>query len=161
MQEYVAGFAFSKDFSRVVLIRKERPAWQKGLLNAVGGHVEQSDSTHDHAMIREWVEETGTESPIWHPFARISEEGEFSVTFFCAVGDIEGVQTTTDEEVLVVSVAGLRHCATIENLPWLIPLALDFIHDKRPVWTEVTYPHRNAESNGSSVASGGSKEVEG
>jgi len=37
MTEYVLGFLM--DNYRVVLIEKQRPAWQKGLLNGVGGHI--------------------------------------------------------------------------------------------------------------------------
>ena len=39
MQEYVCGLLFSVDRTRVLLIRKRRPAWQAGRLNGVGGKV--------------------------------------------------------------------------------------------------------------------------
>ena len=37
IQHYACGFLFSQDRTRVVLIRKRRPAWQAGKLNGVGG----------------------------------------------------------------------------------------------------------------------------
>ena len=37
MKYYVAGFMYSKDRKKVVLIEKINPEWQRGLLNGVGG----------------------------------------------------------------------------------------------------------------------------
>ena len=58
MQQYVCGFLFSVDRSRVLLIRKNRPAWQAGKLNGVGGKVEPGESIQK-AMTREFREEAG------------------------------------------------------------------------------------------------------
>jgi hypothetical protein len=44
--EYVVGFAFDTD-GRVALIRKNRPEWQAGRLNGIGGHVEATGYTAD------------------------------------------------------------------------------------------------------------------
>lgn len=40
---YTLGFAFSKDLSRLLLLKKNHPGWQSGLLNGIGGKV-NSDS---------------------------------------------------------------------------------------------------------------------
>ena len=40
------------------VIKKERPVWQAGLLNAIGGHVEKGEYPVE-AMQREFLEETG------------------------------------------------------------------------------------------------------
>lgn len=58
---------FDDDMENVVLIKKNRPEWQKGKLNGVGGKIENNE-TPLYAMIREFQEETGckTESSIWH-----------------------------------------------------------------------------------------------
>ena len=58
----VVGFMFSVLKSSVVLIKKERPKWQEGKLNGVGGKVEKGESPFD-AMKREFLEETGLEHP--------------------------------------------------------------------------------------------------
>ena len=58
MQEYACGFLFSLDRTRVLLIRKRRPAWQAGKLNGLGGKVEPGESFHD-ALVRELCEELG------------------------------------------------------------------------------------------------------
>ena len=55
---YVAGFLFSPDRSRVLLIRKNRPAWQAGKLNGLGGKIEPGE-TPPQAMRREFREEQG------------------------------------------------------------------------------------------------------
>jgi hypothetical protein len=39
--EYVCGFMFANDFTEVALIRKNKPEWQRGKLNGIGGKVEQ------------------------------------------------------------------------------------------------------------------------
>lgn len=53
--EYCLGFAFYG--TDVVLIRKERPDFQKGLLNGVGGKIEIGE-TPIQSMSREFLEET-------------------------------------------------------------------------------------------------------
>ena len=55
---YVVGFLFNPDMTEVVLIKKNRPDWQKGLLNGVGGKIESGEDPIT-AMIREFKEETG------------------------------------------------------------------------------------------------------
>lgn len=42
----------------VLLIEKQRPEWQKGRLNGVGGKIEPGEADSS-AMIREFAEETG------------------------------------------------------------------------------------------------------
>lgn len=34
---YVVGFCFNSDLSQIILIEKNKPEWQKGYLNGVGG----------------------------------------------------------------------------------------------------------------------------
>jgi 8-oxo-dGTP pyrophosphatase MutT (NUDIX family) len=58
---YVLGFAFGSH-GRVLLIRKERPAWQRGRMNGLGGKVE-SGETDAQAMRREFLEECGLDVP--------------------------------------------------------------------------------------------------
>jgi 8-oxo-dGTP pyrophosphatase MutT (NUDIX family) len=56
-REYVVGFCINGDRSEVLLIEKQKPAWQRGKLNGVGGKIEPGESPID-AMIREFREET-------------------------------------------------------------------------------------------------------
>lgn len=137
MTEYVAGFLIDSTCTDVVLIRKMRPAWQAGLLNGVGGHIEPGEQPH-HAMVREFKEETGLSVPKWSHFATVSGEAWGSVRFFRAFMGrprLSEVQSPTDEHVDVYTIdevlAGERAC--IPNLRWLLALAR-YHHDTyRPV----------------------------
>jgi 8-oxo-dGTP diphosphatase len=120
----VCGFCFSPDFKRVVLIRKNRPDWQKGLLNGVGGKVEKGELLIG-AMRREYTEETGRQIKEWTALATLSGP-DFKCAFFYTTDYyIDSVKSETDEEVGVYEVSSLHQQNVIENLQWLIPLAID------------------------------------
>lgn len=51
-RQYVLGFLFNENLTKVVLVRKKRPEWQCGLLNGVGGKIEDGEPPLD-AMVRE------------------------------------------------------------------------------------------------------------
>lgn len=139
---YVAGFMFSPDLSRVALIRKNRPKWQAGKLNGIGGHVEDNE-THVTAMRREFREETGVDQRYWSPFASLANykgQGAFFVAFFACRGDVDALRSETDETIEIFRVSELSPEYCVENLAWLIPLALDFLRDGRPSFAAVTYP---------------------
>lgn len=120
---YVVGFYYDPKKRRVVLIEKQRPNWQKGKLNGVGGHVE-SNETVAEAMRREFREEVGVDVEDWCECIRMVGE-TWVVLFFIAFGDIDEAATQTDEKVVRVSVEDLPKLAVIPNLRWLIPLCLD------------------------------------
>jgi 8-oxo-dGTP pyrophosphatase MutT (NUDIX family) len=61
MQRYSAGLAFSKDGTCFALIRKNRPLWQAGFLNAIGGEIEPGELPLD-AMMREFREEASLQT---------------------------------------------------------------------------------------------------
>lgn len=56
--EYVLGIMFSEDEKKVLTIWKNRPSWQAGKLNGIGGKIEAGESPLE-AMHREFIEETG------------------------------------------------------------------------------------------------------
>ena len=132
MANYVVGFAFNEDKTRVVLIEKQRPSWQKGKLNGIGGKVEEKESIK-MTMEREFFEETGLLIPKdqWERFVKIGDNNHYGtmVHFYRAFTNrIEEVKSTTDERIMVLVVKGLQHYDmenVIPNLSWLIPLALD------------------------------------
>lgn len=121
---YVAGFLFSEDYSKIVLIRKNKPEWQAGAYNGVGGKIELTDDSPLMAMIREFKEETGVEVKSWVEFCKLSGK-EFEVYFFKATGDVTKVKTMEDEEVCIFDSSYVYTENLIQNLHWLIPLALD------------------------------------
>ena len=51
MNNYVLGFAFNKNFREVLLILKNKPQWQKGLYNGIGGKIEEGELPIE-AMVR-------------------------------------------------------------------------------------------------------------
>lgn len=55
MKQYVLGFALYQ--TKILLILKARPEFQKGFLNGVGGSIEVGE-TPEKAMAREFKEET-------------------------------------------------------------------------------------------------------
>ena len=127
MQEYVCGFLFSDDRSRVVLIRKRRPAWQAGKLNGVGGKVEPPETLID-AMHREFWEEAGVRDLDWNHILTLTGdagvEGKWRGHFFRAFGDVRSVRSVTDESLEVHPVDPLP-ADTIANLHWMIRMILD------------------------------------
>lgn len=125
MTEYVAGFLFSPDLESVVLIRKNKPEWQKGLLNGIGGKIEPGEATWE-AMRREFKEEAGLDIEKWIKFCEVGVEGDYKVYFFYATSpNYEDVMSMTDEKVQVIDSALKPHTKVIKNLFWLIPLAID------------------------------------
>src|SRR4051794_18101042 len=106
VQQYVCGFLFSPDRSRVLLIRKRRPAWQAGKLNGVGGKLEPGE-TPLQAMRREFREEAGIELPEWQHVLTLSGADDagsgrgWAGHFFRAFGDLSCVRATTDEALEV------------------------------------------------------------
>ena len=52
---YVLGFMFSPDMERILLMRKNRPEFQAGKFNGIGGKIEGTE-TPLQAMIREFEE---------------------------------------------------------------------------------------------------------
>ncbi len=61
---YVVGYLFNDDGTAVMLIRKEKPKWQAGCLNGIGGKVEDGECPAK-AIEREFLEETGVPCDSW------------------------------------------------------------------------------------------------
>ncbi len=141
MIHYCVGFMFTppeEDLTRVVLIRKEKPEWQKGLLNGVGGKIEEGE-TPIQAMIREFEEEAGlrTWEGDWHQFMTLEAlnpqvSSRAVVNFFVGHLPFDCLKQTRTVEREAISVlpvdmldirgeGGLR---TVPNLRWIIPMAL-------------------------------------
>jgi 8-oxo-dGTP diphosphatase len=122
MQEYACGFLFSPDRKRVLLIRKNRPAWQAGKLNGVGGKLEAGESPIQ-AMIREFREEAHLPVSSWQQILTLTGS-DWKGHFFRAFGPIDEARPVTDEQLEIHAVDALPR-DTIPNLHWMIPLMLD------------------------------------
>jgi 8-oxo-dGTP diphosphatase len=127
MKKYVVGFLFTLDCKKVVLIKKNKPEWQKGYLNGIGGKVEEGE-TSLKAIQREFHEEAGVFIKVWKKFLVLNTTN-CKVYFFYARAEIAGeVMSKTDEKVQLYRVSKLNKLKTIPNLQWLIPMCLDAKH---------------------------------
>ena len=140
MTDYVVGFAFSED--KVLLIRKNSPAWQAGKLNGVGGKIEDHDKEPVDAMVREFEEETGikTTKGDWKPVCTMFEHNLFNVHVFKANIDTSAHQSITKEIVGEYLVDDIKNQITISNIPWLLALCQDEDIETREI--EIRYRPR-------------------
>lgn len=142
---YVAGLLFSKDRTSVALVRKNRPQWQAGYLNAIGGKIEAGE-TAPQAMEREFEEETGVRiaAERWQHVAVLTGP-DYQVEFFaCRDTDaLHSVRTMTDEPICTqyvnaVMIGGGAPGPLVPNLRVIIPLALDRTGIVKPVHLKVS-----------------------
>lgn len=127
MIEFVAGFMFTPDRKQVALVKKDRPAWQAGLLNGIGGKMEGFDASTAAGLCREFEEEAGvtTTPDEWQQFARLEVVGLGHVNFFRAFSEkVHGIKSVESEEVALYDAQNLPS-NLIPNLKWLVPMALD------------------------------------
>lgn len=127
---YVLGFLFSSDLRNVSLIQKQKPEWQKGRFNGIGGKIEEGEQPPD-AMAREFNEETGVwvHPDQWREFAMLhsSNGRHWRVHIFYAVDDnLNHVRTMEEERVILTSASSVVQGVwnTIGNVPWLVAMAL-------------------------------------
>jgi 8-oxo-dGTP diphosphatase len=132
-QKYVVGFLFDPTLSKVVLIRKIKPDWQKGLLNGVGGKVGDNipDETPEQAIHREFREEAGAEGLPWQKFMTLTTPHS-ELHFFRAVGNIHKAYSAGQEDVNIYDVHDIMdRCDTIPNLRWCLQMARTFHYGER------------------------------
>ncbi len=131
---FVVGFLFSEKKDRVLLIHKNRPDWQKGKLNGIGGKIEHGE-TPRQAIAREAMEECGCDLSVesWKDVTLMtSHAGDIRVHVFAAQynGHESAVHQRTDEMIEWFDTMRLPETC-IENLHWLIPLAIDRLTNDR------------------------------
>lgn len=136
--KYVLGFIFCLEKRQVLLIRKNKPAFQKGFHNGIGGKVEPNEYPRA-AMVRECEEECGlvTSEKEWRLFCEMDcQESTDGITptwhIDCFVYNVtyerfKNLISTTDE---VITIWSLMHIHTMNktllgNTAWLIGMALD------------------------------------
>ena len=140
---YVLALLFTPDRRRVVLMRKTRPAWQAGRVNALGGKLAPAESPAAAAE-REVREEAGVHVPAaaWEEFL-VWDDAVYRMHVVRAVHEAAaGARTAEDQEVFLAEVDALP-AELIDNLRWLVPLALD-----RDVGVPVRVTSANPEGSG-------------
>ncbi len=126
MKKYCLGFMFNEKHTDVLLINKERPEWQKGLINGIGGKLEEGENSIS-AMVREFREETGIDSneSDWR-YVVTMYRYDWEVDVYTTTSDmIFYAQDKTDESTVVLPLGELDGFPLISNLYWLLPMCLD------------------------------------
>lgn len=125
MQEYVLCFLYDKMSKYVALVHKNKPAWQAGKINGIGGKVEPGEPPVT-ACYREFLEETGVEIPAddWRQFLTLSGKG-FAVYAYVAFSDrVFYCKTIESEKIEVFKVNEIDYSKCVDNLKWIIPLSM-------------------------------------
>ncbi len=140
---YVLALLFTADGNRVVLMRRTRPAWQAGRVNALGGKLTAGETPADAAR-REVLEETGVDVPAleWEEFL-VWDDVMYRMHVVRAFSaQAEMARTVEDQEVFLAPVSALPG-NVIDNLRWVVPLARD-----RDVAVPVRVRSRNPDGSG-------------
>lgn len=143
---YVMGLMFNAGFQNVALIKKTKPAWQRGRFNGIGGKMEDGEGPHE-AMCREFEEEAAvkTSPDRWKMFLTMKGKNDdgapFVVDCFCCRGPLNEIKSLTDEIIYMIPIHSIRLVSSemIENVPWVIGAAIDVLKDGRPTFITVEY----------------------
>jgi 8-oxo-dGTP diphosphatase len=120
---FVLALLYSIDGRQVVLMRRTRPAWQAGRVNALGGGIIDGESPESAAR-REVREECGVDAAEWSEVL-VWEDAEYRMHVMRALSSrASEARTLEDQEVFLADVDALP-ANVIDNLRWLVPLALD------------------------------------
>lgn len=126
LAQYVAGFLFTPDKTRVVLVRKHRADPDARFFNGVGGRI-MPDELPKAAMSRVFKEETGVGIPPkeWMALARL-EGYSFQVYYYVAISELAlEIQAKGEDEVGIFAVKDLFAGPVVPSVRWLVPLAFD------------------------------------
>jgi len=132
-KDYVLAFVFcymEEGEPYVLLLKKIKPEWQRGMLNGIGGKIEHGEQPLE-AMSREWTEETALPVPDWKPVCLLAGD-EWRVFIYTGVTEDhwafdERNGADTPEGILETqSVEEMREFKhrMIPNIMWLVPKAL-------------------------------------
>lgn len=120
------GFLFDNSGNNVALILKDRPEWQAGKMNGVGGKLE-GEETSLETQIREFQEETGLLFEDWEYVGEMLCN-TCKVDLFRAFlpdDNLPELEKVTSEEPKWIPVSQIRFFPTIHNVDWMIKFCLD------------------------------------
>ena len=134
------GFLFNG--RRVLLVNKNKPDWQRGLWNGVGGVIEEEE-TPIAGMVREFFEETKMQTlpGDWRHFATEFEPFGAVVHFYHAdmsprANHVMPSCNDVGEALMWCHCDDIYRLKVLGNLSWLIPLARDPRRFTRPLSIE-------------------------
>ena len=126
IKHYVVSFLFTPDFKNVWMIEKQKPEWQKGCLNGIGGKVE-NEETYKEAAIRELTEESGIFkndiSEVGSMSGKNNNGENFKAVIFTGITD-EQLFTTTNENIELIKINEIKNFNHIENVPMIVESCL-------------------------------------
>lgn len=133
MKQHTLAFIFTPNFDKVLLIEKQKPDWQKGKLNGIGGKHDAHESS-EQCISRETLEETGLDIPdtSWLQYAKIKMyDIDIEVDVFAATynSDMNDAESREGLPVTWVPVSDLPD-NVMTNLRILIPAAVEFLNER-------------------------------
>lgn len=136
-REYVCGFLFFRQAGlnqipifatendwKVLLILKDRPVWQAGKYNGIGGKIELGEKPID-AMIRECYEECGLRIDGWKQFATMEVDNGAKIHFYKAFADTVPQWQQKTSEPLASFPTHRLPANLINSNRYLIPMAME------------------------------------
>ena len=125
MTAYTLGFGYRQSDRTVLLIEKQKPVDQFGLLNGVGGKLETSDRNEVECLVREYFEETNisTTADDWH-LINVKMGNDFIIHVYAGILSEEKcsqIKQTTVEKPVFVPLSELRFSSNL-------PVAWDVVH---------------------------------
>jgi len=124
MKEYVVGIVLD-EFDYVLLIRKNRPDWQAGRLNGVGGKVEEGEIPYE-AMIRECKEECGLSLYNWLQLGTVTDGTNYTVYYYVAkTTAMLKAKTVTDEKIEIFHLDFLEYADLVPPTDVFLRLGLN------------------------------------
>jgi len=106
----------------ILLVQKNRPTWQAGKWNGIGGKIEDGE-TSAQAMKREFMEEAALCVENWNCFGEIRGSDYVVYLYRTHIDCIAGYSSTTDEIISSWPIDGLPKNLVHTN-EFVIPLAL-------------------------------------
>ena len=124
--KYVVTFLFTLDLNSVWLIEKQKPKWQIGCLNGIGGKIKEEELPRD-AAVRELKEEAGIDKTnlqeLGYMIGTNNDGTKFKVWIY--TGTTRHLLKTMEiEQIVLTKINEIKRFKHVENIPMLIEACL-------------------------------------